>query len=797
MHYLSFYCTPKRTILITSRKRFSLMKRSGMFLSIVLFLTVSLPSRADIPLVHLSSSEGLSNNSVWCCLQDRAGFMWFGTRDGLDRYDGTDFKLYRKAPDDSLSLGNNFVKSLFQPSFEEDIWVGTDDGVYIFDYNNETFKRLSSEEAPYGPIYDMTEDKNGNVWISAYGNGLYRYERSSGSMRKYSDTVSLNWTWRLVCDDSGTVWGCTSSGTLNRYDQSADDFQILYPDAKELTFSSIFHDAYTSCLWLGTAQDGLWRYDIDSGSWLKVMGGFEGKALKNIHDILQYDSNSFLIGCDNGLLILGRDGSCSSLDCKKYTSPDNASIFSLLKDSEGGLWIGTYYYGILYLRPNYKAVEWFPAVGGQGGANSIVSCFARHDDNSVWVGTNNFGLLLYDPIQEKVKTAGIQTKSANIKSLLDDGSNLWIGYYNDGLQRFSYSHGNYRLEESFTHTESDSLSIADNAVYSLFKGRDGSLYIGSQRGLQVFDRNTRSFVRQNWVKDCRIYDITEDSAGIIWIASYGEGLIGYNPGSGKTEVYSSADGLPSNQLTQVSVDGENNVWCGTTGGLAKLDRLEKKIRSFGGLSNASVSAALTDEGGNVWISGDHGIDRLEKDSGNVKSYTVGDGLGSGQFCESAAFPISPSKFLFGCTNGFNVIDSKLLGEPNQVEPKLFLGGMVPLGGKDELILACDEGKVQFEAGVLSYYSPSQNHCSYMLEGEDNGRTWEASHNVQPATWKILSANQGIQRGRHAFSQSETAAYHCTSAPIGVMADDPTVHTLCRSPGGMAAVPYKASRPFRS
>lgn len=700
----------------------------------------ALSLRAAIPFVNLTIDEKLSNNCVWSIIQDREGYMWFGTKDGLNRYDGVDFRTFRKAPEDTLSLGDNFVRSLFEPQKADQIWVGTESGVYIYDKRTENFHRFNVKTSEGlgidRQVNSIAQAPDGQIWLAVGGKGIFRYD---GSRLFFYGIPSerLYHVWSIIAEDG--VWCTTLNGGIVRYDKATDSFQFIPTPSENTQINSISLDRYSERLLLGTTDDGLLQYDIGSGTWSTILSEYNDLKIKNIHSISPLSPSTVMLGSDTGILLI-EAGQTRMLDCSRYTSGDNAAIFSVCQDAEGGHWFGTYFYGILYLRPNYQAVEHFFAYpSSSGGGKSIVSCFAPHGPQSAWVGTNNHGLVLYDGAEGLVKPFPRPLLSPNIKNLFDDGTYLWVGYYNGGIQRYRY------YGESLWPYDS---LLSGSTVYSILKTHSGDYYIGTQNGLEHFDLLTHVITHQDWPgPSVRVYEVLEDVAGLLWVATSGQGVLCRNPLSGKVSTYTMEEGLPSDKVLSLCFDLEGKLWIGTSTGLAVLDRDERTVRV---ISDEHLSAAINslqvDQMGYIWASTNNGLGRVDPHTFSVRAFSKNDGLQSNQFSEKAGCVLPDGRLLFGGVNGFNVLNPSLVDNVSDYPPSLSLTFSQPIFGENTLTLKHNESKLSFDACVLSYFSPENNVCEYRLDGVDDD--WALGYGKQSIRYNLTPGHYTLHvRGR--------------------------------------------------
>lgn len=311
-------------------------------------------------------NEQLSHSSVWTVLQDSRGLMWFGTKDGLNLYNGYSNTVFRNIPGDSSSLGNNFIRSLYEDTDTKDIWVGTDDGLFIFQPATMNFRpfAVTTEEGIRisGPVNDIVPGKDGALWIAAYGKGIFRYYPATCSLTQYKapEDIITNHIWTIATDTYGNIWASTFKSGYCRYNEKRDAFDF-FPVSKTDSLSDSYdtkcflEDTENNCMWIGTVKYGLVRYDYHTGKMFRYINTPGRTLIQGINVILKPGPDGLLLGADNGLFYLNiKTRRCERLDMRPYNTPEEIrSVFALVIDKEKGLWIGTYFDGVHYLRPGF------------------------------------------------------------------------------------------------------------------------------------------------------------------------------------------------------------------------------------------------------------------------------------------------------------------------------------------------------------------------------------------------------------------------------------------------------------
>ncbi len=583
----------------------------------------------DIRFDHITTAQGLSSALALSMVQDRQGFMWFGTEDGLNRYDGYTFVTYRNAPDDPHSLSNNGVLALYEDR-EGVLWIGTTDGLNRFDAASGQFTDYRHD--PNDPdslgdnkVWAIYEDANGALWIGAENGGLSRLDRKTGKFTHYqndpanSHSLSHNSIRAILEDQTGMLWIGTYGGGLNRFDRAAGQFTTYRhnPDDPQ----SLSHDKVTAlatdasgALWIGT-EGGVNRLDLATGR------------------ITRYQPDP---------------GAPYSLS--------NPTVRSLLIDHRGMLWVGTYGGGLNWLDPATVAAsgaaEFTRYQSEPDNSTSLSSdgVWSVYEDRSgvVWISAAN-GLNLFD--RAKHKFTYFQSHSANPNSLNnnlvwsiveDKSGGIWIGTIGGGLNHFDRATGQFT---AYQHDPNNPDSLSDNLARILYEDRSGALWIGTESGgLNRFDRAAGHFIRyQNdpadphSLNDTSVWAILEDRAGVLWIGTRSGGLNRMDRDTGQFTAYdhdeNDPDSLSNNQATVLYEDTTGAFWVGSTAGLDQFDRESERFTHYRSnpddpttLSSSTVAAIFEDSSGTLWVGTLDGLNRFDRASGAFKRYSKADGL---------------------------------------------------------------------------------------------------------------------------------------------------------------------------
>lgn len=720
-------------------------------------------------------TDGLSENAVYSILQDQDGFMWFGTKDGLNRFDGSSFRVYQHQFNKKGSIGNNFIRCLAQMD-KNHLYIGTDAGLYLMNKRTEIFTHLKLMAPGHSVITDaincLLVDRKGTLWIATMSYGIYSYHPANRKLRRIpteTATPDQNIAWSVIQDKSGTIWAGTRAGLL-RYNLQSDRFEAISSlfsqrGNSENEVLSMLEDNKGD-LWLGTWADGLRCYNKRSDEYTSYMN-IRSRAdyITHIRAIYQYSNKSLMIGSDDGLYLFNMEtGISKRIDVPgfKYSLSDQ-NVYSIASDKERGLWIGTYFGGVNYLNTALLSIETYHPDFLHGFlSGKAVSQFCEDRLGNMWIATEDGGVNYLNTRTGQI-TQPVRTSYHNTHALLLDGEDLWIGTFSRGIDVY-----NTRTKKltNYRHHSNDPNSVDNDCIFSLYKSKAGDIYIGTSSGLNKFDRRRNKFIRIREVAGF-IYDINEDDAGNLWLASYGGGPIRFNYKSQKWIHYSRIrnkdnDPIVNSKLTSLYIDSQRRIIFTSEGkGIFIYDRKKDRfinISQANGLPNSVIYGALDDPLGNLWLSSNKGLICIDiAQPGRFKLYNIENGLQSNQFNYKSSYKTRDGKFYFGGINGFNSFYPQDLNKlKNQIIPHVAITQIRLLSSSDPEIqkeiqahlnkgepikLSYNRASFTLSFVSLSFISPSQNQYAYKLEGAD--ADWSYSGNNKNVTYVNLSPGKYI------------------------------------------------------
>ena len=702
---------------------------------------------------NLSIRNGLSQNTVNAILQDRKGFMWLGTKDGLNRYDGLSFRKFKHDAANPRSIGNSFITSLYE-DFNGNIWVGTDAGVYIYYPEKEAFEEFDCQSLEKTRIERSVSmiagDKQGRVWIAVEAQGMFCYDARQKLLRNYPlSEISSN----IKCftfDSGGTLWlGFYGDGLYYSKDNLATVHPYGSPEDGKREFeggviTKIVQGNY-NCLYIGSVKEGVSELNLTSGQVRNLLAIDESGESIFCRDLLPYSDNELWIGTESGIYIYNlRTAQFIHLRASLYDSyslSDNA-IYALYKDREEGLWIGSYFGGVDYYPRQYT---YFAKYYPKNIANSLhgkrVREFCRADDGTLWIGTEDGGLNHFNPKTKEFHFFEPSAGFTNIHGLCMDGSHLWVGTFSKGIRVIDTRTGMVLRTYTEGHTPH---SLNDNSIFSICRTSAGEIYLGTLFGLLRYNRTQDNFDRIPELNGKFVYDIKEDSYGNLWLATYANGAYCYDVSvrRWKNYVFDAEDekSLPYDKVLSVFEDSYRQIWLTTQGGGFCLFHPDTEtFTRYGlkdGLPNDVVYQIVEDDDRFLWLTTNNGLVRFDPKTMEMKVFSTANGLPTNQFNYRSGFKDEAGNIYLGSINGFVAFDPRTFAENRQVPAVaitdfLLFNKEVSVGEtdsplkssitfSDKVVLTADQNSFSFRIAALSYQAPRMNKLMYKLEGFDEG-----------------------------------------------------------------------------
>lgn len=636
-------------------------------------------SSNEYSFMPVDSNLGLSSSNVKCILEDSYGFVWFGTKNGLNRYDGVGIKQF-DCYDYKESKGNNNISALYEDE-NKNLWVGTDRGVYIYNPVADDFTFLDLYDKKSGThaenwVESITGDGKGNVWILLPDNGVFRFHNGIVNNFTIVPTIGNKKEDRVpaICVDSnGDVWAATSRASLCKYNSATNCFHdIVFADDEGLDgqpISLLVEDTDGSLL-MSTQSGRVLRLSHSDNTLSEI--SFSGANGVYVRSLLCFDEEIW-IGTQKGLYIISKsDGSevlLHSDPLNPYSLSDDV-IYSLYKSRSDDAWIGTMYGGANYMpRKKFR----FHNIGTWTGLKGrVVNGIIQSAEGEILIGTEDAGIFCFDPSSGKVKTVTNATTQEDRMLLLREfNGDIFAGFSKAGLMKIDRG-GTMR-------TYFAEMREKDKSVYSYLKDSYGNEWVGLAYALYKRDAESHKFVRINETGYDWIFSIYEAQDGIIWIATMGNGLWKYMPSIGKYKKYEysegSDNGLRSNCISSFMEDHYGNLWISTDrGGLSRYNKGEDNFTTYGikdGLPDDVVYSVLEDDAGRLWFGTNKGIVKFNPSTLEIRTFTTKDGLFNNQFNYNSALKANDGTFYFGGIGGAVSFNPNIEEYDSPLNPVMF------------------------------------------------------------------------------------------------------------------------------
>ncbi|MDD4991739.1 MAG: two-component regulator propeller domain-containing protein [Paludibacter sp.] len=722
---------------------------------------------------HYTVEDGLSYNTVSSIIQDRHGFMWIGTENGLNRFDGYSFREYRSARTGKNAMITNLITSLLEDA-SGTIWIGTDVGIYTFNPSKEEFEHFTMKAADGSvintTINNIVSDRLGCMWISTYGQGVFSYNPRSKRLDQYNVLIEgmssnrFDQVNQVYVDKNNNVWAASKApeNPLLRFDRRSGSFRSFPVQHKNFTVYKFFEDSQHN-FWLGTWSRGICKLNTNTGEVVSYLSADAPGGILHIHEINEYKPGMLLIGSDDGLSLFNINTLSHQLFRPNESDPASISdkfIYPIFKDHEGGFWIGTYFGGLNYLSTNsglfgrYSHSRYANSVSG-----NVVGRFAEDKRGNIWIATDDGGLNVLNTATGTFSaylpgTGSNSLSYHNVHALCWDDDLLWIGTYSGGLNVLNTKTGKFKLYNS---TDKNPRTLDGGSIYAIFKDNANRIWVTSMSGVNLYNRTTDDFTRIKKF-DVTTIDIRQDKKGFIWFATQGKGIYRLDPLSGKWKNYSSANteagSIPNNQINCIAFDQTNTMWIGTANGLCQYNANTDKFSTVDINIPSRVICSIIPVGNNLWLTTSKGLIRYNVADKSFQIFTRSDGLMSDQFIVNSGFQSSNGTIYIGTACGFNAFNPAHLNQNTHI-PSVAITGLeifnkevevsedgplkMAIGNSKEINLTYKDNVFSLSFVALSYVTPEKNKYAYKLDGFDHD--WNVVSLQHKVTYTNLPAGE--------------------------------------------------------
>lgn len=768
------------------------MKSFLAYILLTLTTLLSFGQANQIKFEHITTNEGLSQSTVSCIYQDSRGFIWFGTRDGLNRYDGYKFNIYRFNAENHLSISNNYINEIAEDK-DGHLWIATvGGGLNRFDRATNTFTTYTHNPSNISSISSnnvtaLKIDNSGNLWLGFQGTGVDMFDPKSGVFKHYynygnnASSISDNFIRSILITKTNEVWVGTQHGGLNRLNRQSGSFrQYLHHDEDPSSISAndifrVFEDS-KGRIWIGTNGSGLDLYEPATDNFQHFKHGDKNTIPNNtIHALGEDAEHNLWIGTENGGLSVfnvpkGTFTNFKNDDIDRFSLSNN-SIYSIFRDAKGNMWVGTFAGGVNFVNRDNRFIHFKHTLDPTSLSDNKLLCIFEDSEKNIWIGTDGGGMDLFDP--EKGVFYHYRYDPGNTNSLSgnyvidmaeDKNGNLWVATYGDGITVFN------KKNKTFTHLRSDvidSTSLSSNYAFAVFRDSEGDMWVGTLGGgLNKYDYNSKSFTKYRFKPGSKhslssddISSITENEPGLLYIST-SNGLSVLNKRTGEFTNYFNnpyeSNTVAGNIVGSITKDSQGMLWIATNAGLSMFNPKTRQFKNYSeqdGLPNSYIFAAVEDNNRDLWISTNNGISHFNRKNNKFYNYNIVDGLQGNEFKEHAYLKSSTGALYFGGNNGFNVFyPSKIV--PVKYDPPLKLTAFriankaVPVATDSidsplksaisetkKIVLPNSSSAIEFEFASLNFASSDKKKYAYMLEGLDTN--WIESGNKTTASYTNL------------------------------------------------------------
>ncbi len=717
---------------------------------------------------RIDGESGLSQVDVKSLIQDSYGFMWFGTRNRLNRYDGISIKVF-DCYDPVAKKGNNNISALFEDP-EHKLWIGTDKGVYIFDPVYEKFTCFGDTSNTQTTIHDwvadIRADYDHNIWIVMPNQGVFRYHLLSKKLFHYvigNPELHNQGNVQCICiEQNGMVWVGSNGGGVYLYDKGCDSFIPYLGDSNGGTLEN--ENIYTMCdygedLILGIHEGKLRRFNKRKNSVSDVNApDVHYKIIRHVLNI----NDEIWVGTEDGLFVINElENTVSHIQedpMYAHSLPDN-HIEKIYKDNENGIWIGTIFGGVSYLPRWSKTFERYVPSSNKNSIGSTRIRELKEDfQGNIWIATEDAGINIYNPKSKTFtrmgKEEGLSLYNNNrILGFWIDVNQVWVGFFKNGLDVIQLP--NFKVQ----HYSGESLNLDEASIYAICEDRYGKIWLGNGWGVYVGDKNKRDFKRVDAFGLNYIYDIMEDSEGCIWVATMGNGVFRYNQKNGDLKHYerNAVDdtSLSSNSVSSITETSRGDIWFATDrGGISRYNKATDNFTSFSvkdGFPDDVAYKIVEDKERNLWFGTNNGLVKFNPQTKEVKIFRQSDGLPGNQFNYKSGLMSSAGKLYFGGLSGLVAFDPSLFKDNTFIPPVYITkvsvsnveinmhSGHCPMeksiSHTRKITLRYNQSNISFDFVALSFIAPSANKYAYKMENVDND--WIYTNNTHSASYAKL------------------------------------------------------------
>jgi len=735
-----------------------------LFLLLISFLIFNKATCQSYNFDHFKIEDGLSNNAVICSTQDKNGFLWFGTKDGLNRFDGYRFKKYYSDNESNNGLRSNYIISLFVDKNNQ-LWVGSDRGLYKYNPGPDNFEIIKGTEND--EILEIEQDKNGYIWFIS--NFSLKHLNPKTNLIDHDQSLQDRTVTSIAIDPMKNIWAATTQEIMNV--NANIGFQLPSPAVGSLNVETLLF-CENGKLWIGTQKHGLYNFDLQSKKYFHALPYLDPNRNLFIRDMQMITPGKLWIASESGLIVMNTSNYLYQEINYEQSNPwsisDNA-LYTLTLDHQGGIWIGSYFAGINYYHRKHNLFQRsFP----QNTTNSIsgraIREIIQEPTGNLWIGTEDNGLNYYDSRTGAYQHYSTKTglSDNNIHGLALVGDSLLIGTFNNGLDVMDIHSKKVIAQFNSLNTNG---KLGNNFIMSIYQTKSGKILLTTARGVFQFIAGKNEFKQIKQIPESIFYtSVLEDDQGCLWLTTWRDGVyyIDSDYKIIKLFKHNSSDSLSlnSNRTNRVFQDSNKNFWIATENGLyvwSKTAGFIKKFTKKNGLKSNLIFSITEDAHQNLWISTSYGLACINSNDYKLSVYNDEFGLSSVQFNYNSLLNDATGNLYFGSTNGLIKFhpDSIKKYKTNPSKVPIYLTYLQT--SKREyffkeinidrdfthvdyapLLLDHDESSFQVEFAALNFVDAATTSYEYKLVGFESG--WKLSLGNQVSFAKIPSGDYELK-----------------------------------------------------
>jgi ligand-binding sensor domain-containing protein/signal transduction histidine kinase/AraC-like DNA-binding protein len=718
-----------------------------------------------------NSNNGLSSARITSIYQDNGGFIWVATEDGLNRFDGNTFTVYRHIPDDSASLDNNYIRSMYEDS-KHRFWVITLTGLFLYDQCTDRFipYKVYSYDGTreFANFFYLTEDSEGYIWVSVSGNGVVRLDTGKGNnlyFNTMNSDICSNHINDIYEDRFGNIWFGSGQNGISIYNPSSQTFRTYqYQGNGQISSNNISSicDDHDGNVWVGTFTGGINKYSFNDQSFSQFNYSPDG-TVNEIGCLLKDRQDNIWIGkVGHGVdvystkekKLLKKNISISTVDISR------SKVQCLYEDRQGNIWMGLFEKGLVMISSEktfltaYRHNPYAISRTIKSGPVQPVFCDSHSE---LWVGVGGSNLYVFDRDRniKKLYTPKEHPLLKNIICIYEDKEeNIWLGTYLSGAIRYNRKKDRFDMNLNNDHSP---VSLLSNHIKAFVQDKNGKLWIATNGGgLNVYDPATGKMeyvvryeanVNKNQLISNWCNTLLFDKDGLCWIATF-HGLCTYDQQNNSFEYYTMNNGKVSNNIIlSLLEDSKGNMWIGTNDGLTFIEYKTHNVKMFDtkdGLPNSVINGIEEDREGNLWMSTNKGIAMYDPQDRIFTTYSTADGLLTDEMNKSAFFKTQNDEFLIGSIEELITFfpENRKYGQAEPLDVVLtdlyIFNEIVHVESDNKAVLTKTinntkevrfshmQNSFSLEFSALEYTYPEKIHYEVMMKGFD--KTWQKTKN---------------------------------------------------------------------